>query len=280
MEPSEIEDLEVELFVEALRLRHGYDFRNYARASLKRRVLEVKRETGSETLVGLLPRLFYEPGFLGEVIARLSVPVTEMFRDPQVFATLRREVVPVLRTFPRINVWQAGCATGEEVYSLAILLQEEGLLERSQIYATDINDKAIQVAEEGVYPIKNLREYSRNYQLAGGKASLADYFHARYDFAKMDEVLRKNIVFAHHNLAADGVFCEVQMILCRNVFIYFDKELQRKVLRLFRDSLTRGGILCLGLKETLRFSDVEHEFQAIAQKEMIFRKRPQLGALS
>ncbi len=265
MGAPEIEDMEVNLFVEALRLRHGYDFSNYAKASLKRRVLGLCLKTGSENVSAMVPRIMHDREFLGEVLAGLSVPVTEMFRDPSAFLALRRDVVPVLKTFPHVNIWQAGCATGEEVCSLAIMLHEEGLLERTQIYATDINDDAIHQAEQGVYPAKVLEDCAENYRQAGGTASLEDYFHSRYDYAKIHDGLRRNTVFAHHNLVSDGVFCEVHMVLCRNVMIYFNKALQNRVLRLFRDSLGRVGYICLGTKETLRFSDVEEDFEPLGE---------------
>ncbi len=275
MDPLEIETIELELFIDAVRRRHGYDFANYARASLTRRVRGLAHKFGRASISGLIPMVMRDEGILPEILSNLSVPVTEMFRDPVVFKAMREQVIPVLRSFPRINVWQAGCATGEEVYSLAILLAEEGLLDKAMIYATDINDTALHAAEEGVYPIEALEVHERNYRRAGGKGTLQDYYHERYGFGRMDESLRSKIVFAHHNLGADGVFCEMELVLCRNVFIYFDNTLQNKVLRLFRDSLARGGFLCIGTKECIRFSEVMESFRVIAQNERIFQKRPE-----
>ncbi len=195
-----------------------------------------------------------------------------MFRDPAIFLALRTQVLPVLASYPRINIWQAGCATGEEVYSLAILLKEEGLYDRTRIYATDINDVALARAEEGVFSLRNLKDFSVNYLKAGGRHSLSDYYHAAYGHASMDRSLRENMIFARHNLASDGMFCEVNMIICRNVLIYFDRLLQNRVLRLFRDSLVRQGFLCLGSRESLQFSDIVEDFGAIDADLRLYRK--------
>lgn len=274
MRETDIQDIEIRLFVEAMRLRHGYDFSHYARASLRRRVLGLTTAFGVERVRDLLPRILDEPGFYPEVISRLTVSVSEMFRDPAEFRFLRERVIPVLHSYPMITVWQAGCANGEEVYSLAILLAEEGLYDRCRIYATDINDAALARAEEGVYALNTLREYEANYRNAGGKVSLDHYYQASYDFAIMDRDLRRNLVFAHHNLASDGVFCEVNLILCRNVLIYFDKDLQNRVLRLFRDSFARGGFLCLGTKESLAHFEVAADFREMEHNRRFFRFEP------
>lgn len=272
MEESKIQDIEMSLFLDALFQRYGYDFRNYAKASLKRRLLAVLAAASCNTLAELIPRLLRDEDYLTEIITHLSVPVTEMFRDPHVFKTLRESVLPVLKTHPRFNVWQAGCATGEEVYSLVIMLEEEGLLEHAQIYATDINEKALQMAEDGIFSMRSLPEYQRNYKSAGGKAKLSDYYVANADFFRIHERLRKKIVFANHNLVSDGVFCEVQLILCRNVLIYFNNELQRHVLELFHESLARGGFLCLGSRESLRAVETENLFSEVDHEAMIFKK--------
>jgi chemotaxis protein methyltransferase CheR len=194
-----------------------------------------------------------------------------MFRDPWFFMTLRKKVIPFLRTFPFINVWQAGCATGEEVYSLAILLKEEGLYDRTRIYATDFNDAALERAKTRIYPLDRIKEYSVNYQKAGGQKSLANYYRARYQSIILDAALLDNITFANHNLATDGVFAEMHLILCRNVLIYFDRNLQNRVLSIFRDSLCYNGFLCLGSKETLQFSAVQPDFVEFATKERIYQ---------
>ena len=267
-----IENIELDLFLEALFQRHGYDFRHYARASIKRRVQALACAVQSPSMADLIPRVLHAEGFLDEVLSHLSVPVTEMFRDPDVFKTLREQVLPCLRTYPRLQIWQAGCATGEEVYSLAILLEEEGLLERTQIYATDINDIALRQAEDGIFPVTRLQEYARNYVNAGGRGQLADYYLANADFFRMHERLRKRIVFAHHNLVSDGVFCEVHLILCRNVLIYFDTSLQSRVLNLFHESLSRKGFLCLGTRESLRAADSAAMFGVLDKDAMIFQR--------
>jgi chemotaxis protein methyltransferase CheR len=272
MEESKIQDIEIGLFLEAMLQRHGYDFGNYAKASLKRRVLGLAAEE-CLSVAELIPRLLREEDYLAEVIAHLSVPVSEMFRDPQVFKALRETVLPLLQTYPRINVWQAGCATGEEVYSLAIMLEEEGLLERTQIYATDINDSVLHKAEDGIFSMRNLAEYERNYNSAGGKAMFSDYYIANDEFFRIHEHLRKKIVFAHHNLVSDGVFCEVQLILCRNVLIYFNDELQKRVLDLFHKSLVRSGFLCLGTRESLRAVEAQQMFVAYNRDCMIFQNQ-------
>ncbi|MBF0129589.1 MAG: protein-glutamate O-methyltransferase CheR [Alphaproteobacteria bacterium] len=273
MKQADVESIEIQLFLDALRLRHGYDFRDYARSSLKRRLRALTADQGFRSLSELLPRLLHDGTFLPEIIASLSVPVTEMFRDPEVFRSLRVHAPPLLRSYGYTNIWQAGCATGEEVYSLAILLKEENLYGRAQIYATDINGVALAKAEEAVFPIAPMKAYSENYTKSGGLSSLSDYYIAKYHFAKMDDSLKENILFTHHNLAMDGPFCEMHLILCRNVLIYFNRTLQNRVLRLFRDSLARGGILCLGAKETLEFSDVADDFVAIDLPHRIFRRK-------
>lgn len=271
MDESKIQDIEIGLFLDALFQRYDYDFRNYAKASLKRRVLGL---AAAERLsvAELIPLVLRREDYLAEVIAQLSVPVSEMYRDPPVFKALRETVLPLLQTYPRINVWQAGCATGEEVYSLAIMLEEEGLLERTQIYATDINDSALHKAEDGIFPVHNLAGFEKNYKNAGGKAEFADYYVANADFFRIYKRLRQKIVFAHHNLVSDGVFCEVQLILCRNVLIYFNDELQKRVLELFHNSLVRGGFLCLGTRESLRSIEEQRLFAPHQADCMIFHK--------
>lgn len=274
----EAEDVELELFVRALQLRHGYDFSGYARASLKRRALTLVEQLRFGNLSELTGQLLRDDALLPQVVAGLSVPVSDMFRNPPVFKALREQVLPVLASWPRINIWQAGCAHGEEVYSLAILLEEAGLYERSTIYATDFSDAALARAQEGIFSLRDARAYSENYLAAGGKRSLSDYYHARYERIKLDERLKRNISFANHNLVADGVFCEAHLILCRNVLIYFGNELQNQVLGLFRDSLVRGGFLCLGNKESLDFAPAGQAFTAVNARARLFRLAPRGGA--
>lgn len=272
MARAEIEDVEVELFMRALQLRHGYDFSRYAPASFKRRVLNLAANAGCQTVAELTSRMLREDALVPQVIAGLSVPVSEMFRNPSTFRTLRDEVFPILSSYPVINIWQAGCAFGQEVYSLAILLDEAGLYERSQIFATDISDAALVRAQEGIFPIRDARGYSDNYLAAGGRGSLSDYYHARYDFMKLDERLKRNVTFANHNLVCDGVFCEAHLILCRNVLIYFTNALQDHTLCLFRDSLVRNGFLCLGNRENIDFASAASDFVPVSQRDRIYRK--------
>lgn len=251
---EDIDDIEVDAFVQAMARRHGYDFAGYAPASLKRRVLGLAQAMQADSVGALTARVLRDDALVPQVIAGLSVPVSEMFRNPSVFRKLREEVFPILASYPHINIWQAGCAHGQEVYSLAILLEEAGLYERCQIYATDFNDEALARAQEGIFPVRDARQYTENYLAAGGRRSLSDYYHARYDFMKLDERLRRRVTFANHNLVCDGVFCEAHLILCRNVLIYFADDLQDRVLGLFRDSLVRGGFLCLGNRESISFA--------------------------
>jgi len=195
-----------------------------------------------------------------------------MFRDPSFYSSLREKVIPVLKTYPFIKIWHAGCATGEEVYSMAILLKEENLLSKTMLYATDLDDKVLKTAREGIYPLDKIKEYTQNYQKVHGNSSFSDYYTAKYEAAIMDRSLRKNIVFSQHNLVTDGVFGEMNLIICRNVLIYFDKDLQNRVLQLFHDSLTRKGILCLGSKETIKFSKVKDLFTEYDGKEKIYKR--------
>jgi chemotaxis protein methyltransferase CheR len=266
-----VEDIEIDLFVRAMKLRHGFDFSEYAPASLKRRVRELVRIHETGTISELNRRVLHEPDFLPRIIEGLSVPVSDMFRDPAVFRALRDEVLPLLASYPQINIWQAGCAHGQEVYSLAILLEEAGLYDRCQIYATDFNDAALARAQEGIYPAREARDWSRNYQDAGGLHSLGDYYSARYEYIKLDQRLRRNVVFLNHNLVTDEVFCEAHLILCRNVLIYFSNPLQDRTLGLFRDSLVRGGFLCLGTRENILFASSASDFAAFDEPNRIFR---------
>ncbi|ODV20716.1 MAG: chemotaxis protein CheR [Rhodanobacter sp. SCN 68-63] len=269
---DDIERIELSLFVQALRERYGYDFGGYAPASLARRVRQLVRDHRTDTVSALTGRLLHEPEFLPQVLQGLSVPVSDMFRDPPVFRALRDRVLPVLASYPRINIWQAGCAHGQEVYSLAILLEEAGLYDRCQIYATDFNEQALEHAREGIYAASEAPQWSRNYQAAGGLHSLTDYTSARYQFLKLDDRLRRNVTFAQHNLVADGVFCEAHLVLCRNVLIYFTNALQNRTLALFRDSLVRDGFLCLGMRENLDFAPVAADFMPVDPALRLYRR--------
>ena len=268
----ELEGIELDLFVEAMRRRHGYDFGRYAPASLLRRVRQLAADLGGGAISALTHRLLHEPELLPQLLEGLSVPASDMFRDPSVFRALREQVLPLLASYPQITIWQAGCAHGEEVYSLAILLEEAGLYERSQIFATDLSTRALEQAREGIYPLRSAQQWSRNYLAAGGSHSLAGYCSARYGLLKLDRRLRRNVTFAQHNLAADGVFCEAQLVLCRNVLIYFANPLQQHCLTLFRDSLVRGGFLCLGLRERPDAGEAAADFAPVDANLRIYRR--------
>ena len=272
----ELEQIEMDLFVQALKRRHGFDFSQYAPASLTRRVRQLVQVHHCPSITELTARLLHEADFITQVVQGLSVPVSEMFRDPAVFRALREQVLPMLASYPRINIWQAGCANGQEVYSLAILLEEAGLYERSHIFATDFNPDALQRASEGIYPAKDAQLWSRNYLEAGGSHTLANYYSARYDFIRLNERLRRHITFTNHNLVSDTMFCEAHLVLCRNVLIYFSNPLQNRTLALFRDSLVRGGYLCLGLRESLDFAPVAVDFSAVDAGLRLYRRTLQL----
>ncbi len=267
------QQIEIQLLLEAMHLRYGFNFSGYSKDMLTRRIENKLSGSKLKSISEMIPKVLYEPDYFSSLIYDISITVTEMFRDPSVYLNLRQKVLPVLKTYPYINIWHAGCATGEEVYSMAIILKEEGLYDKAQIYATDINDVALKKAKEGIYPVSEISKYTRNYQKAGGTRSFADYYHAKYDCAKIDKSLKKNITFANHNLVTDGVFAETHLILCRNVFIYFDKTLQEQVLRLFNNSLCRGGFLCLGNSESISFSEAEKDFVKFIKKEKIYQKR-------
>ena len=266
-------DIEMRLLVEAIFLKYHYDFRSYAGASLKRRLQSALSRFGCATLSQLQHRVLHEPAVFPALLGYLTVQVSEMFRDPAYFLALRRQVVPLLRTYPSLKVWVAGCSQGEEAYSMAILLREEGLLERTLIYATDINAQALSQAEAGVYAIDRMAGFTENHRRSGAAASLSDYYTAAYDRAVFDKSLRRHIVFSDHSLATDSVFAEVQLVSCRNVLIYFTRALQDRALDLFAEALCRQGFLGLGAKETLRFSSQADGFDPLDADERIYRKK-------
>jgi chemotaxis protein methyltransferase CheR len=268
-----VEQIELNLFLEAIYQCYGYDFRAYAQASVRRRVRHLMTKLGYQTIGEMIPLLLRNEEFARKVVFEFSISVTEMFRDPDFYHAVREKVVPYLKTYPFIKVWHAGCATGEEVYSSSIMLQEENLYERATIFATDFNDEVLDKAREGVYALKDMRQYTENYQRAGGKQDFCDYYHAQYELAIMNQGLKKNVTFANHNLVTDGVFGEMHLVYCRNVLIYFERPLQNRVLNLFASSLSLGGFLCLGSKETLEFSDVAHIFKVVDEKQKIYQKR-------
>ncbi len=265
--------IELNLLLEGIFLKYGYDFRNYSKAHIRRRVLSRLGLSGLETVSELQSKVLRDPDFFKDFLEDLSINVTEMFRDPEFYRSFRENIVPKLRTYTYFKVWHAGCATGEEVYSLAILLQEEGLLGRCQFYATDFNRKVLEIAKEGVYQKVDMELYERNYQLSGGKGKLSDYYNSMYGSVMLNKDLSSRVVFADHNLVTDGVFAEVNLVMCRNVLIYFDKTLQDKVLSLLSESLVPTGYLCLGTKESLKFSKVENQFNILDDKQKIFKKK-------
>jgi chemotaxis protein methyltransferase CheR len=266
-------DLELRLLIDAIYLKYHYDFRGYAAASLKRRLRTAMGHFGVQSLSQLQDRVMHDSRALPVLLNFLTVPVSEMFRDPEYFRVLRTAVVPHLRTYPSLKIWVAGCSTGEEVYSLAILFREEGLLDRSIIYATDINPDTLAKAESGVYEAERMATFTENHRQSGARQSLSDYYTAHYGRAVLDKSLRANIVFSDHSLATDSVFAEVQLVSCRNVLIYFNRDLQNRALGLFRDSLCRHGFLGIGAKESLRFSAHADAFAEFAARERIYRKR-------
>jgi len=272
MHPDDIDDIELDLLLEGVYRRWGYDFRDYSRATLRRRIKQHAQHLGLQTPGQLIAPALRDVEAFHALLQTFSVNVTEMFRDPPFYLSLRKNVIPLLRTFPYIKVWHAGCASGEEVMSTAILLHEEGLYDRATIYATDINDTALERAKEGIYPLEVFKNFAANYQAAGGKGSLMDYIHADDTHAIVDRRLTKNVTFALHNLAVDGVFSEMHLVICRNVLIYFNRQLQDRAIGLFHESLVNGGILALGSKETLHFSRLAPQFKALDDKWKIYRK--------
>lgn len=269
---NDVEKMEIDILLAGIQRRYGYDFTHYSPASLKRRLERICAKIEAPHFTALLDRLFHDERCFDEFLKHMSITVTEMFRDPLFYRAVREHVVPVLKTFPFVKIWHAGCATGEEAYSMAILLHEEGFLGRARIYATDFNKHSLTLAEQGVYPLKNIEACAANYHAAGGQENFSDYYSASYELAKLKDTLKEHITFSYHNLVTDGVFGEMNLICCRNVMIYFDKSLQTKVLTTFTDSLCHGGFLCLGNKETLNFTEVKPLFGPVDAKQRIYRK--------
>ncbi|PKP53614.1 MAG: chemotaxis protein CheR [Bacteroidetes bacterium HGW-Bacteroidetes-1] len=270
------QDLEIDLLLEVIFRQFGYDFRDYNKAHIRRRILHRIQTLDLKSISELQHKILHENGFIEMILRDLSINVTEMYRDPSFYLQLRKEVFPILKTYPFIKIWHAGCATGEEVYSFAIMLKEEGLYHRAQIYATDFNPLVLETARKGIYPVNRIKEYTQNYQNAGGSQSFSDYYIAKYDSVILDQSLNNNIVFAEHNLVSDSVFAEVHLIICRNVLIYFNKDLQNKVVKLFTESLIKGGFLGLGSKENLMFTDVYEKYQIVDARERIYKKKIQI----
>jgi chemotaxis protein methyltransferase CheR len=268
----ETEQLELQLLLEGVYRQYGFDFREYAPASLKRRVWRRVHAERLQTIAGLLERVLHDPDVMERLLLDLSINVTAMFRDPTFYAAVRARVVPILRTYPFTRIWVAGCSTGEEVYSLAILLHEEGVHERARIYATDINESVLERAREGVFPLDKMKEYTENYIRAGGQRSFSEYYLAKYEGALFERHLTDNVVWAPHNLVQDRSFNTFNLIMCRNVMIYFDRALQNRVHELFYDSLERFGILALGHKESIRFTGLEDRYDPLDAQEKLYRK--------
>lgn len=273
MPTEELEDLELTLLLDALARHYGYDFREYARASIKRRIWRRMLEEGLTTLSGLQERVLHDPACMERLLLDLSINVTSMFRDPTFWAALRDKVVPLLRTYPFVRIWNPGCSTGEETYSLAVLLREEGLEDRARIYATDINATVLRQAKDGVFPLDRMREFTQNYLAHGGRASFSDYYKVFGERARFDPTLLRQAVFAQHNLVSDASFNEFNLIVCRNVMIYFDRNLQDTVHELFHKSLTRSGVLALGHKESIRFTSHADAYEELDPQEKLYRRR-------
>ena len=271
-EATELQDIEVGLLLEGVYRAHGFDFRDYSRASIKRRILDLMKAENLETVSSFQARILHNPACLERFLLGLSVHATAMFRDPSFYATFRQKVVPLLKTYPTVQIWIAGCSTGEEVYSLAILLQEEKLYDKCRIYATDISHAVLRKARDGIFPLSAMREYTNNYHQAGGDHEFSDYYTAKYDSVIFHSSLRHNVVFSEHNLATDGSFNEFQVILCRNVMIYFNKELQARVHNLLYDSLSMFGVFGLGNKESLKFTPRADFYQHLNETDKLYRK--------
>jgi chemotaxis protein methyltransferase CheR len=272
--PTEkIEDIEIRLLLEALYSRYHYDFRNYAMASVKRRLRQAREQLGFASISALQESLLHEPAMLPRILGYLTVQVSEMFRDPTYFRAIREKVVPHLRTYPSLKVWIAGCSGGEELYSFVILFREEGLEERTLFYATDINQDSLRVAEAGIFGLDRMQLFTENHRKSGGKSSLSDFYQAAYGRVSFDKTLRRKVVFSDHSLVTDAVFAEMQLISCRNVLIYFDRTAQDRAVGLFRDSLARKGFLGLGSKESLRFSQHAESFADFLREEKIYQRR-------
>jgi chemotaxis protein methyltransferase CheR len=269
---DDLEEIELSLLLEGVFRTYGFDFREYAPASLRRRVWRRVHAEGLSTISALQDKLLHDPPCMERLLLDLSINVTAMFRDPSFYVAFRERAVPSLRTYPFTRIWVAGCSTGEEVYSLAVLLQEEGLYDRTRIYATDINESVLERARAGVFPLDKMREYTQNYIKAGGKRAFSEYYLAKYDGAQFQRSLIENVVFAQHNLVSDRSFNEFNVIVCRNVMIYFDRTLQDRVHELFYESLGTFGVLGLGARESIHFSPHEDCYEELDRSQRLYRK--------
>ncbi|KPN94437.1 protein-glutamate O-methyltransferase CheR [Lysinibacillus sp. ZYM-1] len=265
-------NLEIDLLLEAIYRLSGYDFRQYNRSSISRRIFNRMRINSIPTISRVQEKAVHDKEFLEQLLNDFSINVTEMFRNPSFFKAFREKVIPILREYQEIRIWHAGCATGEEVYSMAILLQEEGLIDKAAIYATDMNEQVLKKAKKGAFPIHKMQAYTKNYMLAGGTHAFSEYYKTDYQYAYFHPTLLKNIIFAQHNLVTDQSFNEFHVVLCRNVLIYFSPKLQSQVHHLFYESLSDKGFLCLGDKETLRFEEVISKYREIVGNERIYQK--------
>lgn len=272
IEAKDAEDVEIGLLLEGLFRVHGFDFRDYSRTSIRRRILELKRHEKLKSVSALQDKVLHDAACRERLLLGLSVHATSMFRDPSFYATFRKRVVPLLKTYPTVQIWVAGCSTGEEVYSLAILLREEAVYDRCRIYATDISPAVLKRARDGIFSLASMREYTNNYHQAGGVHEFSDYYTAQYDSVIFSHGLRDNVVFSQHNLATDGSFNEFQVILCRNVMIYFNKDLQARVHNLLYDSLSMFGVFGLGNKESLKFTPRAESYQNLSETDKLYRK--------
>ena len=264
--------VELPLLLEAVYQKYGYDFRQYSEVHIKRRIMNRLNLSSMGSISELKEKVLNDEKFGGLLLQDLSIAVTEMFRDPDFYISLREKIIPVLKTYPFIKIWHAGCSTGEEVYSMAIILKEEGLYDRTTIYATDFNQNSLDKAKEGIFSNDIIKGYTLNYQKSGGKVSLSDYYTSNHNSVIMDRSLKKNIVWANHNLVTDSVFGEMNLILCRNVLIYFNNDLQSKIQKLFFDSLINGGILCLGTKEKLKYSGFAEKYIELDKNQKVYKK--------
>ncbi|AXX16138.1 MULTISPECIES: CheR family methyltransferase [Leptospira] len=273
MTSKDTQDMEIDLLLKAIFQRYGYDFRQYSEAHIRRRLMSRLVLSGFSNISEMRDQVLHDETFATKLLQDLSITVTEMFRDPDFYACLREKVIPILKTHPFVKIWHAGCSTGEEAYSMAIVLKEEGLYERSVIYATDFNELALNTAREGIFRNAAMKEYTINYQLSGGKGFFSDYYTSDQEMVIMNQMLKKNIVWANHNLVTDRVFAEVNLVLCRNVLIYFKRDLQSKVHRLFFESLVNGGLLCLGSKEGISYGNLWEKYDTLDLKQKIYKKR-------
>lgn len=269
---QELKDIELRLLLEAIYERYGYDLREYAHASLERRIEKALRDFHFKTISHLQEQILHDEAVMRRLLNVISVDVTAMFRDPRFYAVFRQKVAPLLKSQNHFRLWLAGCASGEEVYSIAIVLEEEGLYDKARLYATDLNESLLEEAKAGIYPLQSMREYTENYIAAGGTREFSAYYTAKYDNALLRPALKKNIVWSQHNLATDASFNEFQVILCRNVMIYFNQSLQNRVHELLYESLAVGGILALGEKESLKFTPHEGDYEVVDEREKMYRR--------